>query len=136
MKITGTLEIPIVVADWGDGRFTSAKNVSKVVRQALRKAGFSRRPYVLRTYFDTEMMLAESKGRMLRDYRVFMMGHKGDIEHRYTLNRQRLPEPLLQDVWLRYSQSQKFLRTTSETDTEDLMKDLKTGCKTRLCMTR
>jgi len=65
-----------------------------------------------------------------------MMGHKGDIEHRYTLNRQRLPEPLLQDVWLRYSQSQEFLRTTSETDTEDLMKDLKTGGNTCLCMTR
>ncbi len=67
---------PIVAADWGDGRFISAKNVSKVVRQALRKAGFPWRPYVLRTFFDTEMMLAESKGRMLRDYRVFMVGHK------------------------------------------------------------
>jgi len=117
---------PIVAADWGSGRFISAKNVSKVVRQALRKAGFAWRPYVLRTYFDTEMMLAESKGRMLMDYRVFMMGHKGDIEHRYTLNRQRLPEPLLQDVWQHYAQSQKFLRTTSETDSEDLMRDLKT----------
>ncbi len=116
---------PIVAADWGDGRFISAKNVSKVVRQALRKAGFAWRPYVLRTFFDTEMMLAESKGRMLRDYRVFMMGHKGDIEHRYTLNRERLPEPLLLDVWQRYAQSQKFLQTTIETDTEELMRDLK-----------
>jgi hypothetical protein len=117
---------PIVAADWGDGRFISAKNVSKVVRQALRKAGFAWRPYVLRTFFDTEMMLAESKGRMLRDYGVFMMGHKGDIEHRYTLNRLRLPEPLLQDLWQHYAQSQKFLQTTSGTDAEDLMTDLKT----------
>jgi hypothetical protein len=98
---------PIIGADWAHGRFISAKNVSKVVRQALRKAGFPWRPYVLRTYFDTEMMLAESKGKMMRDYRVFMMGHKGDIEHRYTLNRQRLPETILQDIWQRYAQSQK-----------------------------
>ncbi len=116
---------PIVTADGGDGRFISAKNVSKVVRQALRKAGFAWRPYVLRTFFDTEMMLAESKGRMLRDYRVFMRGHRGDIEHRYTLNRERLPEPLLLDVWQRYAQSQKFLQTTIETETEELMRDLK-----------
>ena len=117
---------PIIGADWGHGRFISAKNVSKVVRQALRKAGFPWRPYVLRTYFDTEMMLAESKGKMMRDYRVFMMGHKGDIEHRYTLNRQRLPETILQDIWQRYAQSQKFLQTTIGTDDEDLMRDLKT----------
>jgi len=54
------------------------------------------------------------------------MGHKGDMEHRYTLNRQRLPEPILQDIWQRYAQSQKFLQTTIGTDDEDLMRDLKT----------
>jgi hypothetical protein len=46
-------------------------------------AGFGWRPYVLRAYFDTQLMLAESKGLVLRDYRQFWMGHKGDMEARF-----------------------------------------------------
>jgi len=54
--------------------------------------------YVLRSYFDTQLMLAESKGLVLRDYRTFWMGHKGDIENRYTTNKQRLPEEVIEDM--------------------------------------
>jgi len=32
-------------------------------------------------------MMAESDGLIIRDYRTFWMGHKGDIEHTYTLNK-------------------------------------------------
>jgi hypothetical protein len=62
--------------------FIRSTNVGDVIRDGIRKAGFPWRHYVLRSYFDTEMMLAESKGLVLRDYRQFWMGHKGDIEHR------------------------------------------------------
>ena len=43
-------------------------------------------------------MLAESKGLVLRDYRQFWMGHKGDIENRYTTNKQKLPETVIEDM--------------------------------------
>ena len=43
-------------------------------------------------------MLAESKGMVLRDYRQFWMGHKGDIENRYTTNKQKLPESVIEDM--------------------------------------
>ena len=75
--------------------FIRATNIGDAIRKSVRKAGFSWRPYVLRSYFDTQLMLAESKGLVLRDYRQFWMGHKGDIENRYTTNKQRLPESVI-----------------------------------------
>jgi len=38
------------------------------------------RPYVFRTYFDTALMLSESKGMISHAYQQFWMGHTGDIE--------------------------------------------------------
>ena len=42
-------------------QFIRATNIGDIIRNAIRKAGFSWRPYVLRSYFDTMLMLAESK---------------------------------------------------------------------------
>ena len=57
-------------------------NIGDIIRAAIRQAGFPWRPYVSRSCFDTQLMLAESKGLVLRDYRQLWMGHKGDIENR------------------------------------------------------
>lgn len=43
-------------------------------------------------------MLAESKELVLRDYRQFWMGHKGDMEARYTTNKGRLPNEVIEDM--------------------------------------
>ena len=67
------------------------------------------RPYVLRAYFDTQLLLAESKGRITHAYRQFFMGHKGDIEAKYTTNKHRLPEHLIADMKEAYERSQSFL---------------------------
>lgn len=91
--------------------FIRTSNVGDAVRLCIRKAGFPWRPYVLRCYFDTQMMLAESKGLVLRDYRQFWMGHKGDIEGRYTTNKQRLPESVVEDMRTAYGRSEEFLQT-------------------------
>jgi len=58
------------------------------------------------------LMLAESKGLVLRDYRQFWMGHKGDIENRYTTNKCRLPESVIEDMREAYKRSQEYLQTT------------------------
>jgi len=92
--------------------FIRTINIGDVMRQAIRQAGFPWRPYVLRSYFDTQLMLAESKGMVLRDYRQFWMGHKGDIENRYTTNKRRLPETVINDMRTAYERSQEFLQTT------------------------
>ncbi|MDH5568768.1 MAG: hypothetical protein OEX98_03120 [Nitrosopumilus sp.] len=69
------------------------------------------RPYVLRAYFDTQLLLAESHGRMTHAYRQFFMGHKGDIEARYTTNKGRLTDEMIADMRRTYSKSQEFLCT-------------------------
>lgn len=41
--------------------FIRTVNIGDMIREAIRGAGFSWRPYVLRAYFDTQLMIAESK---------------------------------------------------------------------------
>jgi hypothetical protein len=118
-----TLESAIVTPKRRMKPFIRATNVGDVIRSAIRKAGFEWRPYVLRSYFDTQLMLAESKGLVLRDYRGFWMGHKGDIENRYTTNKARLPETVIDDMREAYRRSQKFLQTTAGSLGEDALRE-------------
>ena len=84
-----------------------------------------RRPYVLRGYFDTQLMMAESKGLIMRDYRQFFMGHVGDIEHRYTLDKS-LPENTVKDMREAYLRSTKYLETEQKgVPEEDLARKLR-----------
>jgi len=106
--------------------FIRSVNIGDMIREAIRKAGFSWRPYVLRAYFDTQLMLAESKGLVIRDYRQFWMGHKGDIENRYTTNKCRLPEDVIEDMREAYRRSQEYLQTTKpETGREKLVEEFR-----------
>jgi hypothetical protein len=102
---------PILTPKTARKPFISTTKVSHAIRGAIRSAGFQWRPYVLRSYFDTQLMLAESKGCVLRDYRTFWMGHVGDIEHRYTTNKGRLPAQVIEDMREAYGKSQEFLQT-------------------------
>ena len=65
--------------------FLTSINVGDGIREAIRGAGFDWRPYVLRAYFDTQLLLAESQGKVAHDFRVFWMGHKGTMDARYTM---------------------------------------------------
>lgn len=61
--------------------FINTANISREVRRAWRKIDPKPpQPYVLRSYFDTRLMLAESQGKISHAYRQHFMGHKGDIE--------------------------------------------------------
>jgi len=94
------------------GRYVRTTNISDSVRFAIRAAGFTWRPYVLRRYFDTRMMGAEQDGKVIKDYRVFWMGHIGDIEHVYTLNKGQLPEDLLEGMRQAYARAAESHLTT------------------------
>ncbi|MGI0090992.1 MAG: site-specific integrase, partial [Nitrososphaerales archaeon] len=80
------------------GSHITTTNVGDMIRSAIRKAVFKWRPYVLRSFFDTQLMIAESKGLTLRDHRTFFMGHKADIKNRYTANKGRLPEQVIEHM--------------------------------------
>jgi hypothetical protein len=103
--------------------FIRSINIGDMMRSAIRAAGYRWRPYVLRSYFDTQLMLAESKGLVLRDYRMFWMGHKGDIENRYTTNKRRLPEEVIESMREAYKRSQQFLQTTKGEVGEEKIKE-------------
>ncbi|MEM4067877.1 MAG: hypothetical protein QXV17_13565, partial [Candidatus Micrarchaeaceae archaeon] len=109
--------------------FIRTINIGDIVREAIRKAGFTWRPYVLRAYFDTQLMMAESKGLILRDYRSFMMGYVGDIENRYTTNKHKLPENLIEDMRESYAKSLVFLETEKRGMSEEEKDKWKTDLK-------
>ena len=91
--------------------FIRSTKVSEGIRKAIRAAGFKWRPYVLRAYCDTQLLLAESKGEMTHSYRQFFMGHVGDMESRYTTNKGRLSEEMMEDMRNSYKRSLKYLQT-------------------------
>ena len=97
----------------------TAVNVGDLMRNAIRNAGFTWRPYVLRAYFDSRLLLAQDERLIQRDYRAFFMGHVGDIEHRYTLNKGRLSEDLIESMRSAYEKSERFLETERKGLTED-----------------
>lgn len=88
--------------------FLATNTVSNNIRAAFGII-IKERPYVLRAYFDTQLLLAESKGKITHAYRQFFMGHKGDIEAKYTTNKHRLPEHLIADMKEAYERSQSFI---------------------------
>ena len=94
-------------------------NVGDLMRNSIRNAGFSWRPYVLRAYFDSRLLLAQDERLIQRDYRAFFMGHVGDIEHRYTVNKGRLSEDMVESMRMSYEKSTKFLETEHKGLTED-----------------
>ena len=114
-----TPKSPLVTPKMKMKPFIKANNVSDAIKTSIKGAGYTWRPYVLRCYFDTMLMLAESKGYVLRDYRQFWMGHKGDIENRYTTNKQRLPDSVIEDMRSAYSRSEEFLQTRLNEETSE-----------------
>ena len=88
--------------------FLPTRQISKEIRNTFRPR-FQWRPYILRAYFDTELLIAESKGKIAHDFRVFFMGHKGSMEARYTTNKGMLPEVLIAEMREAFKRSEEFL---------------------------
>ena len=91
--------------------FLTTKSVAFSVRRALHAAcppNIRWRPYVLRAYFSTRLMLAESEGRIQRDTREFLMGHDLGVSGRYNMGK-RLPEAIVEMARREYARSTHFL---------------------------
>ncbi len=102
---------PLVAPEKSGRHFTCASLIGRLVRKRLRGCNIQAGPYDLRHTFATQLMLAESQGLILRDYRVFLMGHKDDVENRYTTNKHTLPENVVEDMRASYAKSQRFLQS-------------------------
>jgi len=114
-----TSETDLIHPERANKRFIRTLNVGDGIRSAIRAAGFKWRPYVLRAFFDTQVLLAESKGKVARDYRVFWMGHAGSMDARYTTHKGRLPDELLEDMRAAYRRAEPELSTGSRTTSEE-----------------
>jgi integrase len=95
-------------------QFVMTRKITHFIRQCMRKAGVYKRPYVLRAYFDTNMIIAESKGKISHPYLQFLMGHKGDIEARYSTNKGVLPPDMIEDMRKCYKECEPFLSTIAK----------------------
>lgn len=116
---TLTPDTDIVHPKWRDKAFLRSINVSDGIRLGIRATmgrEVKMRPYALRAYFDTQLLLAESKGKVAHDYRVFWMGHRGSMESRYTTNKGRLPQHFIEDMRQAYNRCEPFLGTTPGQD--------------------
>jgi hypothetical protein len=105
----------------GENRTTqhvSTKTITKEIRDAMRPR-FKWRPYVLRAYFDTQLLVAENHGKISHAYRQFFMGHKGDIEARYTTNKGRLPPAVIEDMRQSSLKCEEYLSTRPVSREED-----------------
>lgn len=89
-------------------KFLPTKRIAHEIRKTLRPR-FSWRPYVLRAYFDTQLLMAESRGKIAHDFRVFFMGHKGSMEAKYTTNKGMLPLELIEEMKQAFQRCEEFL---------------------------
>ena len=120
---------PNITHRYGRGRNTNKKflptlRISKLIRDVFRPR-FPWRPYVLRAYFDTQLLMSESRGRIAHDFRVFFMGHKGSMEAKYTTNKGLLPDALIEEMRDAFRRSEEFLDLENERKTEDVTSETK-----------
>lgn len=91
-----------------------------LLKAAIVKTGFTWRPYVLRRYADTRLMMAEADQLTIPSWRSFWLGHKGDIEAVYTLNKGAFNSDLLEKMRQSYQKSSdRYLGTAVAPPSED-----------------
>lgn len=111
----------VISPKWASKKFIRTINIGDGVRKSIRAAGYRWRPYILRCFFDSQMLIAESKGKMTLAYREFMMGHVGsNMEARYTTHKGGLTDEMIEDMRECYRNSQVYIQTI---ETEDEEKD-------------
>ncbi len=116
-----TYESPLLQFDVRGVRknaFLRTTLVTRDIREAIELAGLKMRPYVLRAYFSTALDIAESKGLISHPWRQFIMGHKGDIEARYSTNK-RLPPDMIEEMRESYKKCLKYMETRVSEVSED-----------------
>ena len=94
--------------------FIRTVKLGDLIRRSMRKAGVRKRPYVLRCYAETQLIIAESKGKISHPYLQFIAGHKGDIEARYSTNKGRLPPEMVEGMRQAYKECEPFLSTVAQ----------------------
>lgn len=99
------------------GRFVSEKSIAFDVRDAIRKVrpgGQVFRPYTLRAFCSTQLLLAESHGKIVRDAREHFLGHDLGAAGRYHLGKKLHPE-VIEELRAMYERASEYLLTSAKT---------------------
>ena len=128
-----TEESPLiaVTADYGkrgtrehrESEHIVAAVVGRDIRSAMRPT-YDLRPYVLRSFFSTRLLLAVSDGVLDNNYRVYWMGHQGTISARYSSNKAALPDDLIENMREAYKRCHPYLLGSPVSEQEMRKKQL------------
>ena len=66
------------------------EHVRREIRETMRKAHFNERPYTLRRFFMQTLSTGELKGYISMEWRLFLSGHRGNIQATYVSEKQNL----------------------------------------------
>jgi hypothetical protein len=100
--------------------FLTTKVVVQEVGFALHSSvpsGVRWRPYVLRAYCSTRLLMAEGAGKITHDLREAILGHDGGIASRYNVGK-RWGEDLLKEARREYANAAEFLETSAQNRTD------------------
>jgi len=84
--------------------------ISREIRKAMRRLGYTWRPYVLKAYFSTALDICENKGVVSHNFRDYWTGHKGDISVRYSTNK-KITQDKIKEMRSTYLKCIPYLET-------------------------
>jgi integrase len=109
--------------------FITTKGVVCEIRDALQASlpeGVTWRPYVLRSYCSTRLLMAEGAGKMTRDLREALLGHDLGVSGRYTLGKMWGPD-ILKEARRSYKRAESYLNTVQVSAGEDVIAEMRRG---------
>ena len=83
--------------------------------QATTPKGVRWRPYVLRCYCSTRLMMAEGAGKITRDLREAILGHDTGVSGRYNVGKTWGPD-LLKEARMAYKRAEPYLLTSAKVE--------------------
>ena len=97
------------------GVFLTEEGLSTVLKKALTIAipKNTPRPYVTRAWASTQLLLAESKGLITRDFRESLLGHSLGVAGRYNLDKKWRAD-LVEEMRDAYRRCEPLLSTTPQ----------------------
>ena len=102
------------------GEHIATTKVRELIKSAITRGGFRWRPYIMRRYFDYNLLLlGTARNEVSRDYVVFWMGHHGGIEAEYTRNKGQIAPDVLNLMRKQYADASEKYLETQYVNTED-----------------
>ncbi len=93
--------------------FVKTRNITYFIKKYMRAARVYKIPYVLRAYAETQLSIAESKGKISHPYLQFIAGYIGDSESNHSTNKGSIQD-IIEDIRTQYRACEPFLNTSSE----------------------